>query len=242
MANAWARDRAGLFYFGFGFYALTAVFVGFSTTYLIPVARRSFEAPAVVHLHGAAALSWVVFFFAQTALVRSKQSRLHRQLGQAGIPIAVGILVTGMATALWATKRDLAAGLPMALTIPTGNLTSFSIFIALVVLGVAMRRRPDWHKRLMMLATVVVLWPAFFRFRHLVPWVPQPDIWLGLVLADLPIVIAAVRDRLVYGHVHPVWAIFGTLLIAEQALETIVLFKTDLWRDLGAGIYRLLAQ
>lgn len=65
MANAWARDRAGLFYFGFGFYALAAVFVGFSTTYLIPVARRSFEAPPVLHFHGEVALSWVVFFFAQ---------------------------------------------------------------------------------------------------------------------------------------------------------------------------------
>lgn len=173
--------------------------------------------------------------------MRGKQSRLHRQLGQAGIPIAIGIFVTGMATALWATKRDLAAGLPMALTIPAGNVTSFSIFVAFVVLGVAMRRRPDWHKRLMMLATVVVLWPAFFRFRHLVPWVPQPDLWLGLVLADLPILIAAVRDRVVYDHVHPVWAIFGTLLIAEQALETIFLFETELWRDFGAGIYYLLS-
>lgn len=130
----------------------------------------------------------------------------------------------------------------MALTIPTGNLTSFSIFTAFVVLGVAMRRRPDWYKRLMMLATVAVLWPAFFRFRHLVPWVRQPDIWLGVLLADLPILIAGVRDRLAYGHVHPVWAIFfGTLLIAEQALETIVLFESDLWRDLGAGIYHLLS-
>ena len=86
-----------------------------------------------------------------------------------------------------------------------------------------------------------MLWPAFFRFRHLMPWVPRPDIWLGLILADLPILIAAVRDRIIYGHVHPVWAIFGTLLIAEQTLETMVLFETTLWRDLGADIYRLLS-
>jgi len=36
----------------------------------------------------------------QTALVRNKHSPLHRRLGQAGLPIAVGILVTGMGT-LW---------------------------------------------------------------------------------------------------------------------------------------------
>ena len=198
------------------------------------------DAPVIVHLHGALALSWVVFFFMQTALVRNKGSQLHRQLGQAGLPIAVGILFTGMGTALWATKRDLVTS-SMALTIPIGTLTSLSIFTAFVSFGVAMRHRPDWHKRLMMLATVVVLWPAFFRFRHLMPWVPRPDIWLALVLADLPILIAAVRDRIVYGHVHPVWAIFGTLLVAEQSLETMLLFETTLWRDLGDGIYRLLS-
>ncbi len=240
MSNAWAQDRAGLFYFGFGFYALAAVFVGFSTTYILPISRGKFDAPVVVHLHGALALSWVVFFFIQTALVRNKGSQLHRQLGQAGLPIAIGILVTGMGTALWATKRDLVTS-SMALTIPIGTLTSLIIFTAFVGFGVSMRHRPDWHKRLMLLATLVVLWPAFFRFRHLMPWVPRPDIWLGLVLADLPILIAALRDRLVYGQVHPVWAIFGTFLIVEQSMETVLLFETTLWRCLGAGIYRLLS-
>jgi hypothetical protein len=240
MANAWARDRAGLFYYGFGFYALAAVFFGFSTTYFLPMAQRSFAAPLVVHLHGALCLTWVLFFITQSMLVRGQQTRVHRQVGQAGIPIALGILVSGMGTALWATERDLAT-VPTALTTMIGTLTSLSIFTAFVVFGVAMRRRPDWHKRLMMLATIVVLWPAFFRFRHFMPWVPRPDVWLGLVLADLPILIAAVRDRLVYGHVQPVWAIFGTLLVAEQSLE-IMIFETTVWRELGNSVYHLLSS
>ncbi len=240
MASAWARDRAGLFYFGFGVFALAAVFIGFGTTYFLPMMQRSFAAPAVVHLHGALSLAWVVFFISQSMLVRGRQTPLHRRVGQAGVPIALGILVTGMGTALWATERDLAT-VPTAPTTMVGVLTGLSIFTGFVIAGVAMRRRPDWHKRLMMLATVVVLWPAFFRFRHLMPVVPRPDIWLGLVLADLPILIAAVRDRLVYGRVHPVWAIFGTLLFLEQSIETMILFETDLWRSWGAFIYRVLS-
>ena len=46
------------------------------------------------------------------------------------------------------------------------------MFVALAIAAVLLRRRPDWHKRLMLLATMVVLWPAFFRFRHLMPFVP----------------------------------------------------------------------
>lgn len=240
MANAWTQDRARWFYLGFGIYCLAAVFVGFSTTYILPLSSGTFDGPVIVHLHGAVALGWVALFFVQTTLVRNNRSRVHRKLGYAGIPVAVGVLVTGVGTAIWATKRDLAAS-SFALTIPIGTLTSLLIFTAFVVYAVAMRRRPDWHKRLMMLATVVVLWPAFFRFRHLVPWVPHPDIWLGLVLADLPILVAAARDRIIYGHVHPVWKIFGTLLIAEQSLEALFLFETPLWQDLGEAIYRLLS-
>lgn len=238
MKNAWARDRAGSFYFGFGVFALAVVLVGFSTTYVLPMVQRAFAAPAVVHLHGALSLAWVAYFIGQSLLVRGRQTPLHRYFGQAGVPLALGILVSGMGTALWATERDLAAGMPNALTIMIGTLTSLTIFSAFVVFGIAMRRRPDWHKRLMMLATVVVLWPAFFRFRHLMPAVPRPDIWLGLVLADLPILIAAIRDRLVYGRVHPVWAIFGTLLVLEQSIESII-FETEIWRDLGSFVYRV---
>lgn len=236
MANVWARDRAGAFYLGFGLTALAAIAIGFSTTYFIPMARRSFSAPAFVHLHGSLCLSWVVLFIAQTLLVRSRQTPLHRKVGMAAIPIAIGILISGMATALWATRRDIAT-IDTAPANMIGTLTSLSIFAGFVISAVMMRRRPDWHKRLMMLATIVVLWPAYFRFRHLLPFVPRPDIWLALVLADVPILVAALRDRLVYGQVHPVWLIFGSLLFIEQGLE-VALFATGFWQGLGSAIYQ----
>lgn len=239
MANAWARDRATRFYLGFALVALAAVCIGFSTTYALPMARRVFAAPAIVHLHGALCLLWVLLFGAQAILVRAGRSRLHRKLGLLGLPVAIGILVSGLGTAWWATDRDLGT-LDIAPTTMIGTLTSLTIFTAFVMAGVAMRNRPDWHKRLMMLATIVVLWPAYFRFRHLMPWVPRPDIWLALVLADLPILVAALRDRLVYGRVHKVWAIFGTLLVLEQAFEVMV-FETEVWRSAGHVVYRALS-
>lgn len=238
MTNAWARDRAGIFYAAFGFVSLAAVLTGFSTTYLIPMARRTFDAPAIVHLHGALCLSWVLLFIAQALLVRTRRTALHRRLGMAGIPIALGILATGLLTARWAAHRDIAAA-PEAVASMVGTLTSLAIFAALVIFAILKRRQPDWHKRLMMLATIVVLWPAWFRFRHLMPWVPRPDIWLALILADLPIIIAAVRDRMLAGRVHPVWAIFGTALILEQSAE-VMLFDVPRWRTLGEAIYRAL--
>lgn len=239
MTSAWARDRAGRFYLAFGLISLAAAITGFSTTYILPMSRGAFSAPAVVHLHGSLCLTWVMLFIVQTVLVRGRRTPLHRQLGTLGIPIALGIVISGMATAFWATKRDLGTG-PIAYTTMIGTLTSLVIFAGFVIFAVAMRRKPDWHKRLMMLATIVVLWPAYFRFRHLTPWVPRPDIWFAIVLADLPIVIAAARDGVRYGRLHPVWTIFGTALIVEQSCE-LLLFETALWRNMGEALYRVIA-
>ncbi len=236
MANPWVQDRAKIFYFGFALVSLAAVVTGFSTTYILPIAQGSFSAPPIVHLHGALCLGWVLLLALQTILVRQLQTPWHRKLGYLGVPIALGVFVSGLGTATWATRRDLDK-IPTAFSTMTGTLTSLTIFLALVIFGVAMRRRPDWHKRLLMLATVAVLWPAYFRFRHLLPWVPRPDIWLAFVLADLPIAVAAFRDRRRYGQIHPVWSRVGTALIAEQAFE-IFMFETPLWARLGQAVFR----
>lgn len=238
MTNAWVRDRTGRFYLGFGLISLAAAITGFSTTYILPMSHSAFSAPAVVHLHGLLCLIWVLLFIVQTLLVQGRRTPLHMQLGRIGIPVALGVLISGMGTAFWATGRDIESD-PIAYTTMIGTLTSLAVFAGFVIFAIAMRRKPDWHKRLMMLATIVVLWPAYFRFRHLMPWVPRPDIWFAIVLADLPIVIAAMRDRLRYGRTHPVWAIFGTALIVEQSCE-LLLFETALWRDMGEAVYQAL--
>ena len=203
MANPWARDRASSFYVGFGLFALAIVLTGFSTTYIIPMARRSFNAPWIVHLHGAAALLWVVLLIAQARLVGIRRTPTHRRIGKAGIPLALLVWATGIGTALWAARRDLPVAGTAATSSLAGTAIGLSLFLLLVIAAVLMRKRPDWHKRLLVLATIQVLWPAFFRLRHLLPMVPHPEIWLALVLAYLPIAFAALRDLRRCGSIHP---------------------------------------
>lgn len=239
MANPWARDRAGLFYVGFGLVALAVVLIGFSTTYFLPMARRTFSAPWVVHLHGAASFGWVVLVIAQSQLVRARRTPTHRRLGQAALPLALVIWAGGIATAVWAARRDLPEQGATATSSMLGTVSGLSLFLLLVIAAVVLRRRPDWHKRLILLATIQVLWPAFFRLRHLLPFVPKPEISFALILAYLPIVIAAVRDKLRYGRVHPVWLWIGTALFVEQSLE-LAAFDSPPWQRLGQSLYGLL--
>jgi len=237
MASSWARDRAQRFYIGLALFGLAAIAIGFSTTYFIPMSQGAFAAPARVHIHGISAFTWVSLVLAQALLVRSGRTKLHMKIGQAALPVACAIWASGILTAAWAARRDLPAQGPVAEASLVGTVTGLSLFLAFVTAGYLSRKKPAAHKRWIALATVVVLWPAVFRWRHLLPPMWRPDIVLGMLVANVPIVIAMMRDRLRYGAVHPVWLLGGTFWVVEQSIE-VAMFDT-LW---SAPIGRALLQ
>ncbi len=239
MANPWARDRATFFYLGFALVGLSVVALGFGVTYALPMARRTYSAPWFVHLHGASALGWILLLIAQANLVRGRRTPLHRRVGQVALPLALLVWASGIATAVWAAERDLPELGTAATSSLAGSVSGLSLYLLLVIAAIATRRRPDWHKRLVMLATIQVLWPAFFRLRHLLPAVPNPDIWFALVLAYLPILVAALRDHWRYGRIHPVWLFVGPAVVVEQGVE-FALFDQWPLRPFGQWIFALL--
>ncbi len=239
MANPWARDRATFFYLGFALVGLTVVALGFGVTYVLPMARRTFSAPWFVHLHGASALGWILLLIAQATLVRGRGTPLHRRVGRLTLPLALVVWASGIATAVWAAGRDLSKLGTAATSSLAGSVTGLSLYLLLAIAAFATRRRPDWHKRLVMLATIQLLWPAFFRLRHLLPAVPNPDIWFALVLAYSPVLVAALRDHWRYGKIHPVWLFVGPAVIVEQSIE-FALFDQGAMRRFGQWVYALL--
>src|SRR5690606_31908470 len=138
--------------------------------------------------------------------------------------------------------RELKEGLGQtAISGIMGSCTSGIIFFALVIAGLLNRNNAAAHKRLMLLATIVVLWPAWFRFRHYFPSVPRPDIWFAVVLADSLIVIAIIRDKLAYGKIHPVLLYVGLFIIAEHIFE-VIMFDSEGWRVVANWLINQLAN
>ena len=240
MATAWARDRAQLFYLACGLLGLAAALIGFSTTYLIPMARQSFSAPLIVHFHGLLCVTWLLLFIVQCMLVRHTGTRLHRRIGIIGLPIAIGILISGVMVGRWTVTRDLSATGQTAISVILGTITTLTWFLFFVTAAIILRRKPDWHKRLMLLATVAVLWPAWFRWRHFLPFVPRPDISLAIAVANLPLLIAAIRDWRRYGQIHAAWKFVAPAFVAEQTFEALV-FDSAPWRAVAGAVYRLIA-
>ena len=240
MSGDWRADRANQFYRRAAWAALGVAICGFFLTYILPLSQGRFAGPRWAHLHGAAMASWLILVVVQTQLAHGSLRR-HRQLGWLSLVIAAAVITSTVAIARAAAQRDfLAGGSTAAISGLLGGVTAPLIFVGLVFAAVAKRRDPQWHKRLIFIATVAILWPAWFRWRHFLPSVPRPDIWLGLVLADTPLVAAMVRDKLKFGRVHPAYLWCGVPLIAEQSAEAL-LFDSPVWRAAAQWFYAALA-
>ncbi len=239
MTRITGKRKPSSFFLIMGCVGLFAILTGFSQTFIIPLSLQKFEAPGSIYIHAFFTFSWVMLFTIQSLLIRSRQHKLHIQLGIAGVIIALGAVITLIPVALYIIERDLKLGLgETAYSNSVSLLTTGLMFLIMVGFGLYFRKRPTLHKRLLLLATIVLLWPAWFRFRHFFPQVPRPDIWFGLVLADSLMVVAWFWDRTQHKQIHPVLLWGGIAVMLEQSLE-VFLYDTGLWRSIGKFLYQL---
>lgn len=216
-----SEDRAprSWLYSGWALAGLAAAIVGFSSTFFLPSLRGEFRAPPVVYIHGAFAFGWLVLLVAQTQLVRIRRVQWHRRLGVVGASCAAGLVLTGVPVGLWATRRDLDAGLgDVARGQYVNILIELAVFGGLVLAGVLKRHDREWHKRLLLLATISVLGPAWFRFRHLFPAVPHPLITFSL-LADAVLLAVIGHELATRRRVHIAFVTVAPAMVAIHLAE-----------------------
>ncbi len=229
------------YFFLIAIVGLFAVFIGFAKTFIIPSSLGTFSAPHVVYIHGALAFSWVFLFFIQTYLINSSKYRLHMTLGFLGVLIASATAFTMLPVGIYAVQKELELGLgDTAISSFLGVVTSAIMFLSLVIAGIVNRTNGETHKRLMLLATLVMLWPAWFRFRHYFPSVDRPDIWFAVVLADIWILISCIWDRWKNGRVHSIFKYVGAFIILEHSFE-VVYFDNSTWQEVAKYIYHLMS-
>lgn len=209
--------------------------IGFSTTFFLPLAQGRFAAPVVIHLHGILCFAWLLFFLLQQRLVDTRRVSLHRRLGWAGAALCAALAISGVAVGVYATRRDLAAGADDAVLGQFVNiLIEMLLFGGLVTAAIVRRRDRESHKRLLLLATISILGPAWLRFRHLLPAVEHPFIVFSLI-ADSVLLVAIAHDLLAYKRVHPVYILAGGMMFGIHMIE---LFAGDsaLWLQVGRGL------
>ena len=220
------RRRTRRFYVGMAIAIAITVFVGFFRSYYLRGWYGAPELSRLVHVHGAVFTTWVLFFVAQTALVASGRTYLHRRMGIAGAVLAALVVIVGTTVAVMRLRTGISPlpGIPAAafFAIPFFDMVVFAI---LVSTAIYLRRRLEAHKRLMTLSMITLL-PAPIARMHFLPLPPGPPTFFAL--ADLFIVAILVYDLTTRRKVHPATIWGGLLVVASQPLR-LMIAGTSAW-------------
>jgi hypothetical protein len=223
-----------------GLAALVVVFAGFAASYYLwPITRAmrlpsgrpvAASLPLVVHVHALAFSSWIVLLAVQGGLVARGDVRLHRRLGRLGAVLLPVLLVMGLATAVTGARAGWNPGGPYrdALAFMFVGVADLVVFSVLTAAGWTLRRRPDLHKRLMLLGTLGgLLWPAITRMPLVAGRLPLMFGLLGiLVLAP------ALRDFVARSRARWLSLGIGLVILATFPLR-VAIANSPAWRAIA---------
>jgi FtsH-binding integral membrane protein len=196
------------FYRVVGLLALAVMFVGFAPSFFLkPMFHKPPPLTLLLVVHGTIMTAWFLLFLVQAQLGASRNLRLHRQLGVAGVVLAAAVFVAGMAVAITGARMGHSPGPPplVFLAIP---FTDMVVFAVLAGSAIAFRRRTEFHKRLMLLAVVGLLTAAVAR----TPWIQGQVLYACATTVAIALACVA-WDTSRHRRLHPAFG-WGFALIA----------------------------
>jgi hypothetical protein len=227
-----AGERAGLhapratlrgerrFWSGMAIGLVLVAVVGFAPSYYL---KSRFtvgpELTPLLRLHGAVMTAWLVLLVTQTSFIAARRVTWHRRLGIVGCFLAAALIVLAAYTGIQ-RARDGLLGEGMVPPLQFLAIPMMSILVLPLLIGAAIyfRKRSDYHKRLIILASVEFVSPATARLAILAGSSPL----LGLLLVDLFTVAMVVRDLVTLRRVHPATLWGGLLILISQPLRFMI--------------------
>jgi hypothetical protein len=243
------------------FYVATAAFVillnvaGFGPS-LLDGAMRNGPPSSLVIIHGLVGSTWLLLFLAQATLAATGRISIHRRLGAVAPVLAIIMIVLTFQMTIEMVRRghDLSGDLfrpaasPGAPVPPVAEVDGgFGAFMSALNFGILVaagwwnRRRPEIHKRLMLVALLSL---AGVPLLHLVgyavgrwPGLSGPAVMaVPFVGANLLLFAGAVHDKVTRGRVHPISLWVPVALIATGMLLFFAVARSAPWRQFTAWL------
>jgi hypothetical protein len=222
------------FYLCMSLVLATLVIVGFSRTADANLFHANPPRPLLLWIHGAVFSMWVVFFIAQAALVRARKVSVHRFLGWFGAGLAAVMVVLGCTIAVVMSRFDTVflhqKDADAFLSIPFADMLVFGSCIALAIYW---RKKPEYHRRLIFIASCQLMDAALGRFDFVF------NHNLFYLALDSLIALGMLRDWVVDKRVHKVYLYALPSLIVVQSLA-IYAWRIDpkWWQAITQAILR----
>jgi|SRR6185312_9279909 len=211
------------FYFSMSLLIAAVVVYGFSHTVDQDLIHATPPRPWILWLHGFVFSGWLVFFIFQSALVRTHNVKLHRKTGWFGAGLGALIPVLGIATAIVMDQFNFtrlhAAQAKVFFSIQSWDMIAFT---ACFWLAVYWRKKPEYHRRLVLVATCALTAAGFGRF----PWMSHSWFYAGV---DALILMGIVRDLIVTRRIHMVYRYALPAFVVGQIVAVQVWLHHPAW-------------
>lgn len=232
------------------FYSTTAavflllMLIGFRAFYThgTGVAGRHIDVAILplVTVHGLAIAAWFVLFVIQSLLISVRNRRLHMRLGWSSVAIGLTILYTGSMVAIRSVQVSppiLFFGMPYARFLLV-MLTEVALFTFFLAAGILLRKRPEIHRPMMLLAGLTILSGATARIPVLYIVFGETG-WIGLFGAvfSLGALLILLRSALIRRFDR--WFAAGYAFCVITLIASTSLALTDSWSRLAAQILKL---
>jgi len=213
-----SKHRGGLldryFYFLMALLIPAIVACGFSFTIGGNLIHPAVPRPFLLYVHAVVFSGWLLFFLLQSALVRTHNVQWHRRTGWFGAVLGAVIPILGTAIAITMARFNRLqlhqAHVEADLMIPLWDMMAFTSTFALAIYW---RRKPEFHRRLVLIATCALTAAAFGRFP---PRLLNPNFFYAGV--DLLIAFGALRDWIVGRRIHAVYLYTLPVFILGQTI------------------------
>jgi hypothetical protein len=256
--------RAGIsprkFYMMIAWTCLAVAVLGFMPTYFLPLAHAKFAAPPIIHIHGLVMFSWVAFFVMQASLVAGGNVLAHRAWGVVGVAIITAMAFIVTAVEIMRIHQVSQAGVPPDITEGTKafswvTMGTLVLVIPMFIIAIANIKKPEIHKRLILLMTVSMLAAPIARWflTFLAPppdpnapplpagVVPAPPVQVAIapaMVGDIILLIAMTYDWRTRGRPHPVYLIGGAILLLQQ-LTVVQVGHSAIWQAVATWIGKM---
>ena len=166
------------FYSRMAILLVAVVFIGFAPSFylrgVVPAyPRPNPTLPPSVMFHGLMFTLWMALLVIQTQLVATRRTETHMNLGKAAMLVAIALVPVMYVTAVWGVARESHPPFTDGLNWTAIPLAVIPAFAFLIYEAWRRRREAQWHKRLMLGASIIfVAGPGFSR----IPLAP-PSFW-----------------------------------------------------------------
>ncbi len=191
-----AKKSDRYFFLFYAFYFLLTQFVGFSHTASERIANEG-GLPAIAVIHGIFGGLWYALFAMQGILVASKKVKIHMTLGKAGIPIIIGVFLTG----IYAVFRLNTPEEDVPFELMRSEIVLFIMGLFFAGLGFRYRKKAHAHKRYFLMSMIMLSPAGIVRFWDLLGITPGEVIYFLLFLFVIPILSIIIYDLLAYRRV-----------------------------------------